>query len=184
MRMGLFDRLRGASEPRTYGTAADEQALARYRYMLRTAPPETVEQAHAEAFARLTPEQRRLLLEQFGAAAAPAERAAAARAGDDAGALARLATRAEVRQPGTIERVLGRVGGAGWGGLVAGSLLGSLAGTVLGTMVAQNFLADHAPAGAAYGGAPEAEAGTADDPTIAADDFTGDDAGAGDFLDV
>src|SRR5688500_3234244 len=38
---------------------ADAQALERYRYMLKTAPPETLEQAHAEAFAKLTPEQRR-----------------------------------------------------------------------------------------------------------------------------
>ena len=37
---------------------ADEQALERYRYMLKTAPPETIEQAHEEAFARLTPAQR------------------------------------------------------------------------------------------------------------------------------
>ncbi len=27
---------------------ADEQALQRYRYMLKTAPPETIEQAHEE----------------------------------------------------------------------------------------------------------------------------------------
>ena len=40
----------------------DEQAIARYRYRLKTAPPETIEQAHAEAFAQLTPEQRQQLL--------------------------------------------------------------------------------------------------------------------------
>ena len=33
----------------------DEQAIQRYRYMLQTAPPETVEQAHAEAFRRIAP---------------------------------------------------------------------------------------------------------------------------------
>ena len=36
----------------------DDQAIARYRYLLRTAPPLTIEQAHAEAFAQLTPDQR------------------------------------------------------------------------------------------------------------------------------
>ena len=36
----------------------DERAVARYRYLLRTAPPESLEQVHAEAFERLTPEQR------------------------------------------------------------------------------------------------------------------------------
>jgi hypothetical protein len=66
--MGLLDWLLGRrEEPRTQPayqgggavghqpTDADEQALQRYRYMLRTAPPETIEQAHEEAFAKLTP---------------------------------------------------------------------------------------------------------------------------------
>ncbi len=41
----------------------DEQALARYGYMLATAPPEDIERAHEEAFARLTPEQRQQALQ-------------------------------------------------------------------------------------------------------------------------
>ncbi len=69
--MGIMDKILGRDEEpeqqrRTMagGTSAgnqaveksaDEQALARYRYMLQTAPPETIEQAHAEAFAKLTP---------------------------------------------------------------------------------------------------------------------------------
>ena len=123
----------------------DEQALARYRYMLKTAPPETIEQAHTEAFARLTPQQRRMLLEQLRAEMPVAD---AAYAAENPQALARLATRAEVRQPGTMERLFSRVpaAGAGFGGIMAGSLLGSMAGTVLGTMIAQNFLAGHAMA--------------------------------------
>ena len=32
----------------------DQQAVERYRYLLQTAPPEAIEQAHAEAFSRLT----------------------------------------------------------------------------------------------------------------------------------
>jgi hypothetical protein len=43
-----------------------KQAIVRYRYMLKTAPPETIEQAHAEAF-RLSPEQRSMLLRQLSA---------------------------------------------------------------------------------------------------------------------
>lgn len=43
----------------------DQQAIARYRYLLKTAPPETIEQAHAEAFSQLTPEERRLVLQQI-----------------------------------------------------------------------------------------------------------------------
>ena len=86
--MGLFDKLRerlapqAQPAPRPYGTGRpaaaagakdpDEAAIERYRYMLRTAPPETVEQAHAEAFAKLTPEQRRKVLADLSAEVPPA----------------------------------------------------------------------------------------------------------------
>ena len=50
--MGFFDRFKTSSD-QPAGSTADEQAIARYRYLLRTAPPEAIEQAHAEAFARL-----------------------------------------------------------------------------------------------------------------------------------
>jgi hypothetical protein len=69
--MGLFDRFRdGFWRPAAVATgrramSADEQAIARYRYMLKTAPPETIEQAHAEAFAQLSPEQRRRVLQEL-----------------------------------------------------------------------------------------------------------------------
>src|SRR5271168_2740426 len=52
----------------------DQQAIARYQYMLKTAPPETIEQAHQEAFAQLTPQQRAQVLQQLTAAAPAAER--------------------------------------------------------------------------------------------------------------
>ena len=104
--------------------------------MLRTAPPETIEQAHAEAFAKLTPEQRRKVLADLSDQVAPAERAAS----DDPRSLARMATRAEMRQPGTMERALGgRGGGMGVGGLIAGSLLASVAGAFIGTAIADAF---------------------------------------------
>ena len=112
--MGILDKLLGRDEDpppisvqRTRANSAstgdgDEQAIARYRYMLNTAPPETIEQAHAEAFAKLTPEQRSMLLQELSANIPDAERSAAGVAGkSDPQSLARLATRAEVRQPGT-----------------------------------------------------------------------------------
>ena len=92
----------------------DEQAVARYRYLLRTAPTEQIEQAHAEAFAQLTTDQRQQVLAQLAAAVPAGERPRT----DDAGTLARVATRAEMRQPGTLERALGGYGpgyGAGHG---------------------------------------------------------------------
>lgn len=152
--MGIFDRFNRHDTPpgRTFDAqpvelSEDEQALARYRYMLKTAPPETIEQAHAEAFARLTPPQCRMLLEQLAAELPPGERAYAT---EHPEALARLATRAEMREPGVMERMFSRVpsGGPGFGGIMGSSLVGSLAGTVLGTMIAQNFLGHH---GAGHG---------------------------------
>jgi hypothetical protein len=158
--MGIMDRLMGrGGDRRPQDSDAgrrlsgdqsptelpDEQAIARYRYMLRTAPPETIEQAHAEAFARLTRDQRRMVLEQLGTAAPAAERAAGGGPRDDPQTLARMATRAEMRQPGTMERLFGgasRTGGPGFGSMLAGSLLGSIAGTVVGSMIAQQFFAN------------------------------------------
>jgi hypothetical protein len=126
--------------------SADEQAIARYRYMLKTAPPETIEQAHAEAFARLTAEQRRQLLKTMGGNVPPAERAMAEQGGATPEALARMATRAEIRQPGIL------------GGVMAGSLLSSIAGAVIGSMIARQFFADPGAAEPAQ----ETELGDAD----------------------
>jgi hypothetical protein len=126
---------------------ADAQALARYRYMLKTAPPETIEQAHAEAFAQLTPEQRRQLLQTMGENVPPAERAMAEQGAASPQALARMATRAEMRQPGSAERMFGQAGGASMGGIMAGSLLSSIAGAVIGSMIARQFFADPSAGG-------------------------------------
>jgi hypothetical protein len=154
--MGLLDKLKaklaGPADPGqgygpVHGGAAagrpaaskdpDQAAIERYRYMLRTAPPETVEQAHAEAFAKLTPDQRRKVLADLSSEVPPAERATS----DDPRSLARMATRAEMRQPGTMERALGggRGGGMGMGGMIAGSLLAGVAGAFVGTAIADAF---------------------------------------------
>lgn len=127
---------------------SDEQAIARYRYMLKTAPPETLEQAHAEAFAQLTPEQRRQVLQKMAENAPASERARVEQGGADPQVLARLATRAEIRKPGAMERMFGQAGGMSMGGLVAGTLLSSIAGTVIGSMIAREFFANPAHAGA------------------------------------
>jgi hypothetical protein len=141
--MGILDKIFGSDEPQrqdanqsSTGQTADEQAIARYRYMLQTAPPETIEQAHAEAFAKLTPEQRQMILQQLNQAAPENERGANA---DDPQSLARAATRAEVREPGTMERTFGGMGGGGmgFGGMMATSFLGSMAGGGVGSAIAQ-----------------------------------------------
>jgi hypothetical protein len=186
---------RGAPRPRsgfagdtpTAGTLTDEQAIERYRYLLRTAPPEAIEQAHAEAFVQLTPEQRRLVLESLSRDLPPQEWAER----DDPQSLARMATRAELRQPGTLERTLGGMSPAG---LMAGSFLSTIAGVVIGTAIADAIFND---SGYDQGYLDGAEAADADQGADAADasydggetgydaggDFTGDFGGdfGGDF---
>jgi hypothetical protein len=183
--MGFFARLMGVESdterqppagtgrraPASPGVDSEQQALERYRYMLRTAPPETLEQAHAEAFAKLTSEQRRQLLAELAASAPAAEKGAiAATPVEDTQALARVATRAEVRQPGILERTMGS-GGLGFGA----NLLSSFAMGFVGSMVAQSFFsalggfgdeggaADHETADAADANNDEGDLADADD---------------------
>src|SRR5438105_1114098 len=150
--------LLGSDKPAQQAEAAqsvDEQAVARYRYMLKTAPPETIEQAHAEAFAQLTPEQRRLVLQKIAESVPPSERALAEQSGANPQALARMATRAEIRQPGAMERMFGQAGSVGLGGVMAGSLLSSIAGTVIGSMIAREFFRSESHGTAGLDGAPD-----------------------------
>lgn len=121
--------------------AEDERALARYRDMLKTAPAETIEQAHAAAIARLSPAQRELLLQQVGAMLPPSERALAGPANATPVGIARLLTRAETRQPGVAERMLSAVpassasSGLRLGGVLGATLLGSVVGVVAGSAI-------------------------------------------------
>jgi hypothetical protein len=120
------------------GSSEDERAVARYRYLLRTAPPEQLEAIHAEAFARLTPDQRQQVLRDLSAVA-PSEAGTSAEPAD----LARAATRAEMRSPGTLQNTFSRGsfggGGMGMGGMVAGSMMGTIAGVVVGSAIANSL---------------------------------------------
>ncbi|MCV2491834.1 hypothetical protein OF117_21020 [Geodermatophilus sp. YIM 151500] len=193
--MGLLDRLLGRDRPAQSTPASrpappsgpvppapsgtprseDERAIERYRYLLRTAPPEQVEQAHAEAFARLTPEQRQQVLAQLAGDVPAGERPGS----DDPQALARAATRAEMRAPGTLERALGGAGagrgGPGFGSMVGASLLGTVSGLVLGTAVADALF--DTPGEAGFDGAEGAGAAPAD----SGDGFAAEDLGGGYF---
>jgi hypothetical protein len=55
-------------------SADDERAIARYLYLLRTAPPEAIEQVHADAFRALTEAQRSELLARIAQVLPPYER--------------------------------------------------------------------------------------------------------------
>ena len=156
------------SRPRSRPTSSDEQAVERYRYLLRTAPPETIEEAHAEAFASLTPEQRRMVLQELSSTLSPAERAAGATEDDDPRSLARLATRAEMRQPGSLERTWSAMpAGSGMGGLMMGNFMSTIAGVVVGSMIADAFLGN---AGYDMGPAETADVSGAESGDLAAGD--------------
>jgi hypothetical protein len=164
-------------------TSGDERAIERYRYLLRTAPPETIEEAHAEAFAELTPEQRRIVLERLSQELPEHERTAGVRYDEEPRSLARLATRAEMRQPGTLERSFGGMGGrgVGIGGSMAGSFLSGFAGILVGSAIAEQFFGDEGyEQGSEQGDdAPDADA----DADVGESGDVGSDFGGGDFGD-
>jgi hypothetical protein len=182
--------IRPAAAPPRSGATEDERAVARYRYLLRTAPPEQLEALHAEAFAALTPQQRRQVLQEL-ATAAPEEAGSSTEPAD----LARAATRAEMRRPGTLQDTLGRgsfAGGrSGVGGMFAGSMMGTIAGVVVGSAVANALFDgyDQSPEALASGDTgsdvPDGSGADAggDASTGGADDWSsgGGDLGGGDF---
>ncbi|CAN5515820.1 hypothetical protein BH09CHL1_BH09CHL1_31830 [soil metagenome] len=181
--MNILNRLFGkrpsqSNVPRTDGQPlSDEQAVERYRYLLRTAPPEAIEEAHAEAFAQLTPEQRRLVLEGLNNDAPVGERTDR----DDPKSLARMATRAELQRPGTMERNFrGNTGGMpGMGGFMAGSLFSTIAGVVIGTAIADAIFND---GGNDQGSSDSSEADQGSDSGDSGSDTGGFDSGdTGDF---
>ncbi|TFC34216.1 hypothetical protein [Cryobacterium sp. TMT2-14] len=182
--MGFFDRLFGTEpqqpEQQRRATAPqrtdDEIAVDRYQYLLRTAPPETIEQVHAEAFSKLNDEQRDLLFRQLSENANASERPANA----EPATLAQAATRAELRQPGTLTRAFGNQGQSGpsFGSMVGSSLLGTVAGYVIASTLMSAFL----PMDSGGADASGADSGSGDSGGDSGGDAgSGGDSGSGDF---
>ncbi len=177
--MGLFDRLFGSAEAeeapvRRRPPTEDERAVERYRYLLRTAPPETIEQVHAEAFAKLSESQRAQVYEELSRGAGTGERPLSS----EPATLARAATRREMRDPGSLERTLAA---PSFGSMLASSLLGTVAGYVIGSALVSAFL----PWDGGFGGESTADSGGDAGTDASADagaDFGGD-FGGGDFGD-
>ena len=100
---------------------------------------------HQAAGGAPTPEQRRQVLQTLRQEVEPAESRGMT---DDPRDLARLATRTELRRPGTIERVFGAQGpasstgdrGAAGTGVAFGGFLPTLAGAFMGTALASMML--------------------------------------------
>jgi hypothetical protein len=134
---------------------ADEQAVERYRYLLRTAPPDQIERAHAEAFERLTPEQRAIVRSDLQATAGPGD----APLSDDPRDLARAATRTEMRAPGTLERSFSS-GPAAPG--MAGSFLQTFAAVFIATSVAQALFGGYGDPGTTADGTADPSTETGD----------------------
>jgi hypothetical protein len=199
--MGFLDRLLGREEAPQYEArenptraperSADEIAVERYRYLLRTAPPEAIEQVHLEAFSKLTDAQRTLVFEQLSADSSPSERPSNA----SPSSLAHAATRQELRSPGSMERSLDSAGQRGngmvFGGSFASSVLGSVAGFVIGSAIASSFMPDSSnlagsDRGADASGDTGSTPGSSTDPSADASgsgDFGDNDFGGGDFGD-
>ena len=115
--MGFFASLFGNSEAST---------IERYRYVLRTAPAETIEQVHAEAFAQLSDAQRAVIYEELSRGAGTGERPLSS----EPATLARAAVRAESRTTGNLERSFGP----------GESLRGAVAHLVVGSALVSAFL--------------------------------------------
>ncbi|GAA1391105.1 hypothetical protein [Luteococcus peritonei] len=109
----------------TSQTNSSGDAVARYQYLLRTASPDQIEQAHEQAFAQVSAAERQQVLQALSTTGeTPADASAAS--------LARSATRLEVQQPGTLQSVLGQAQGA-IGGSTGRNLLTSVAGGFIGS---------------------------------------------------
>lgn len=204
--MGFLDRLFGSDSPDrsappvprngAYGQTAygqtpgrpgnvppqsdDQLAIERYRYLLRTAPPETIEQVHAEAFSKLSEPQRQQVLAELSAGLSPFEQPRSSNPQD----LARAATRAEYMNPGFMERTLGSQAGPGgrqgpgMGSMIGSSILGTVVGYVIGSALVSAFMA---PAFADQGsGDGSGESGDSGADSGSAADGGGADASAGD----
>lgn len=180
---------RGSGSPDVTGAQGDltaEQArdVERYEYLLRTAPPEQVEQAHQEAFAKLDSQQRQELQRRLGEASGEPV------PDDRPETLARSATRHEMQQPGGMRSLLGAGGLAGAG--IGAVLLTSVAGAFMGTAIA-GAMFDESGLGADGGTNGGDTGGGAEDGTLevggqdeGADGgmFGGDGGGFGDFGDL
>lgn len=104
----------------------DRAAIARYDYLLDTADPHQIEQAHREAFERLSPSQREQI-DQRMRAELPAREHPHSSESDD---LARTAARTEAAHPGLLRGLLARAGGGtsrSGPGLAGGGALGGAA---------------------------------------------------------
>jgi len=126
---------------------SDQEAVDRYRQVARSLPPDQYEIAARQSFDRLSPQQRlefgRYLQQQAHA------QGITDFDGDgvddryqDPAQLAAMTSRAEQRQPGILEQLIGGVGGGGFGGGFGSSPMAAQGGGgMLGSPIAKAALA-------------------------------------------
>ena len=131
----------------------DHEVQQRYRQVLRNAPPQLVEDAHADAFAQLDPRERQLLAQRLRQQAQQLE----APYGDpydrddhddDPRTLARMAQQAEQQNPGVLDQLFGGQPGPLNNPLVKMAMAGAAA------MAARRFLGQQGQMGSQMGGSP------------------------------
>jgi hypothetical protein len=126
--MGVLARLFG-----TEHDSDDELVLRRYRHLLGIAPIESIEQAHAEAFGRLREPERAAIYEELSRGSGTGERPLSS----EPATLARSASRAERRTPGSLESTLRAADDRGG---FAGGLIGPVVDHVANSPLVSAFL--------------------------------------------
>ncbi len=121
--MGVLARLFGAEHDDD-----DDALLRRYRHLLDTAPIESIEQAHADAFRELREPQRAAIYEELSRGSGTGERPLSS----EPATLARSASRAEHRVPGSLETTLRAADQrGGFGGRLVEPVVGHVAASPL-----------------------------------------------------
>jgi hypothetical protein len=126
--MGVLARLFGAEHD-----SDDDVVLRRYRHLLGTAPIESIEQAHAEAFGELPDAERAAIYEELSRGTGTGERPLSS----EPATLARSASRAERRVPGSLESTLRAADDRGG---FAGALVDPIVGHVSRSPLVSAFL--------------------------------------------
>ena len=103
-------------------TTSNNDALARYQYLLSTATPQNIEKAHEEAFASMSAEDRQQVL-------AVLTQGGETPADTSSSSLVKAATRLEMKSPGSLGSILSN--GLGSGGTVLTSLIAGFAGSAV-----------------------------------------------------
>ncbi len=118
---------------------SEEQAIQRYRYLLQTAPSETLERGHAEAFTRMAQTQRTRMLQELVTAFPEETRPTINVRADDPVSLAQCITHIERNTPGLLEQTLGGPAAGMGGGMLAGTLFASIAVGFVESAAVQQF---------------------------------------------